>query len=271
MSLIVTPALVLSSPEQFSEATTPVLGWQNFVTVNGTAADYEADFFPATNMANPSTNLGWKSTSTAVQYVTFALNEEEAIDYVGIARHNLGTSGVVVEIEIQLFDESEWSNMVEGFVVNNDAPILIRFLNVAGHALRLKLTPLTTPPEIAVVHIGRMLVMPMGIPVGHTPLIDGRTTRTASGNSEAGDYLGSIILSQKLSTSVSFQYLEDDWYRENLRPLVKEGRGTPFFYSGFPDSHPEEAGYAWLTTDPRPSFIEAGWVNISLDIGGIVE
>ena len=270
MSLIVTPALVLSSPEQF-DTTTPVLGWQNFVTVSGTSADHEEDFYPAINMANSSTNLTWKSDSTDVQYVTFLLNEEEPIDYVGIARHNLGTGGVVIEVEVQLFSEGGWSNLVEGFVVANDAPILIRFLNAAVHALRLKLTPLATPPEIAVVHIGRMLVMPIGIPVGHTPLIDGRTTRTAAGVAEAGDFLGSIVLSQKLSTSVAFQYLEDEWYRTNMRPLVRQGRGAPFFYSGFPDSHPEEAGYAWLVSDPRPVFIEAGWVNVTLEIAGIVE
>lgn len=271
MPLILTPAFVLSTPDQFSDATTPVLGWLNFLTVAGTSADHEEDFFPAVNMANPATNLMWKSDSTDVQYVTFLLNEEEPIDYVGIARHNFGSDGVVVEIEVRLFDGGDWSNMVEGFVVANDAPILVRFLPTTVNALRLKLTPLDSPPEIAVVHVGRMLVMPIGIPAGHTPLIDGRTTRTATGNSEAGDYLGSIVLSQKLSTSVSFQYLQDSWYRANLRPLVKEGRGTPFFYSGFPNSHPEEAGYAWLTSDPRPSFIEANWVNITLEIGGIVE
>src|SRR5690606_12954740 len=128
-----------------------------------------------------------------------------------------------------------------------------------------------TPPEIAVVHIGQMLVMPMPIPAGHTPLIDGRNTRTASMISEAGDFLGAIVLSQKLGTSVSFQYLRDSWYRQNLRSFVKAGRGATFFYSGFPASHPEEAGYAWLTSDPKPNFGAAGWVDITFEIGGIVE
>jgi hypothetical protein len=136
--------------------------------------------------------------------------------------------------------------------------------------MRLKLVPLETPPEIAVVYIGQLMVVPMDIPVGHTPLIDGRVTRTAAGNSEAGDYLGSIVLSQKLSSSVSFQYLDDEWYRQTMRPFVQRGRGTPFFFSGFPESHPREAGFAWLTSDPRPDFIGSEWVNISFDMGGIV-
>lgn len=271
MTLILTPAFVLSSPDQFSAVATPVLGWLNFITVAGTTADSQADFYPAVHMANAATNLMWRSASTDVQYVTFQVNEEESVDYVGIARHNFGSGGVVVEIEARLFDGGDWSTLIEGFVVANDAPILIRFLETSVNAIRFKLTPLAAPPEIAVVHIGRMLVMPIEIPAGHTPLVDGVSTRTVAGNSEAGDYLGSIILSQKLSTSVSFQYLEDAWYRKNLRPLVKAGRGTPFFYSGLPESQPEEAGYAWLTSDPRPTFIEANWVNITFEIGGIVE
>lgn len=273
MTLILTPAFVLSA-NQFSEATTPVLGWLNFVTVAGTTADHEEDFFPAVHMANPSTNLGWKSDSTDVQYLTFLLNEEEPIDYVGIARHNFGTGGIVVEVEVRLFDGGDWSTLVEGFVVATDAPILVRFLATTVNALRLKLTPLAVPPEAAVVYIGRMLVMPIGIPSGHTPLIDGRSTQTTAGNSEAGDYLGSIVLSQKLSTTVSFQHLEGPWYRQYLRPLVEAGRGTPFFYSGFPNTHPEEAGYAWLTSDPRPDFtmgFDEDEVSITLQIGGITK
>jgi hypothetical protein len=270
MTLILSPSLVLSSPTQYDPSSS-VLGWENQITIAGTLADYAEDFYPANNLANPATNLLWKSNSTAIQYVTFLVNEEEPIDYIGIARHNLGSTGVIIEVEVQLFDSGDWSPLIEGFVVANDAPILVRFLETTANAVRLKLTPLATPPEMAVVHIGRMLVIPGGIAFGHTPLIDGRTTRTAVGNSEAGEFLGSIVLSQKLSTSVTFNYLQDSWYRANLRPFVREGRGATFFYSGLPDSHPEEAGYAWLTSDPRPVFIEAGWVNITFEIGGIVE
>ncbi|HEV7344259.1 MAG TPA: hypothetical protein VGN60_01315 [Devosia sp.] len=270
MALILSPSLVLSAAADY-DLTAPVLGWENDITVAGTSADSSVDFYPATNLANPATNLLWKSASTDVQYVTFAINEEEPIDYLGIARHNLGSGGIIVEVEVQLFDSGEWSSLIDGFVVANDAPILVRFLETTANAVRLKLTPLATPPEIAVAHVGHMMVMPVGIPFGHTPLIDGRSTRITTGNSEAGDYLGSIMLSQKLNTQLAFQYLRDDWYRANMRPFVKQGRGATFFYSGFPDSHPEEAGYAWLTSDPRPTFIEAGWVNITFEIGGIVE
>jgi hypothetical protein len=269
MSLIFSPSFVLALPTGY-DSTFPVIGWESQVVVTGVHADFEEDNFPATNLANPATNLLWRSTSTATQYVTFDLNEEEPVDYIGIARHNLGSGGIVISVEVQTYDSADWVEFIEGFVVADDAPILIRFLeNIAG-AMRLKLVPLAAVPEIGVVFIGRMLVMPTGIAFGHTPLVDGRVTRTVAGNSEAGDYLGSIVLSQKLASSVSFRYIEDAWYRQNMRPFAKQGRGTPFFWSGFPDSHPGEAGYAWLTSDPQPDFIEAGWVNITLEMGGII-
>ena len=269
MSLILSPSLVLTAPAQFDRRL-PIIGWDNQITVAGTAAHSEEINFPATNVANPSTNLFWRSETTDEQYLTFALNEERSSDYIGIARHNLGSAGIVVSVEVQNFAGGDWAELVAGFVVPDDAPILIRFLELAASAMRLKFVPLATPPEIAVVYVGNLLVVPMDIPAGHTPLIDGRVTRTTSGNSEAGDFLGSIVLSQKLASSVSFQYLDDDWYRVNMRPFVRQGRGTPFFFSGFPETQPREAGYAWLTSDPRPDFIGNEWVNISLNMGGII-
>lgn len=269
MTLIISPSPVLSAPPQFDRAL-PIIGWDNQITVEGTAADSEALNYPASNVANPSTNLLWKSESTDTQYLTFALNEERPSDYIGIARHNLGSGGVVVSIEIQPYDGEEWVELVEGFVVPDDAPILVRFLENVASGMRIKMVPLATPPEIAVVYIGNLMVVPMDIPAGHTPLIDGRVTRTTAGNSEAGDYLGSIVLSQKLASSVSFQYLDEDWYREVMRPFVRRGRGTAFFWSGFPESRPREAGFAWLTSDPRPNFIGNEWVDISFEMGGIV-
>lgn len=269
MSLILSPSLVLTAPTQFNRRL-PIIGWDNQITVTGTAADFEELDFPATNVANPATNLLWRSSSTDTQYLTFALNEERSSDYIGIARHNLGSGGVVVSVEVLNFAGGEWTELIEGFVVPDDAPILIRFLENVASAMRLKFIPQAEAPEIGVVYIGNLLVVPMDIPAGHTPLIDGRVTRTTTGNSEAGDYLGTIVLSQKLASSVSFQYLDDDWYRQNMRPFVRLGRGTPFFFSGFPESQPREAGYAWLTSDPTPDFIGNEWVNINLDMGGII-
>lgn len=271
MSLVLSPAFVLQSSTGGSfDLSRPIIGWENQITVAGVEADSEEPNFPATNTANSATNLFWRAGGTEVQYLTFLLNEEIPSDYIGIARHNLGSAGVIISVEVRTFADSPWVELIEGFVAPDDAPILIRYVEVSAVAIRLKLVPLDTAPEIAVVHIGRLLAMPIGLSIGYTPLIDGRITRTATGNAESGDFLGSIILSQRLKSSVTFQNLDDSWYRQFMRPFVAKGRGATFFFSGFPDSHPREAGYAWLTADPRPDFIEALRVNLSLEMGGIV-
>jgi hypothetical protein len=271
MALVLSPAFVLQSTTGGAfDLSRPIIGWENQIKVAGVDADSEDPENPAIHTANPSTNLFWRAGNTAEQYLTYSLNEELPTDYVGIARHNLGSAGVVVSVEVRPFADAEWVELVEGFVAPDDAPLLIRYNEIAAVAIRLKMVPLERPPEIAVVHIGRLLSMPIAPGIGYTPLIDGRITRTATGTAEAGDYLGSIILSQRLESSVSFQNLDDEWYRQYLRPFVKQGRGSTFFFSGFPDSHPREAGYAWLTADPRPDFIEGLRVNLTLDMGGIV-
>jgi len=269
MTLIISPNLVLTPPTRL-DLSMPIIGWRNQVTMEGVEADYQDDANPIENLTNPATNLFWRSTSLEPQYVTFFVDESDPVDYIGIARHNLAASGAILSVEVQLFDDGEWLELIEGFVIRDDSPIIIRFFENYAGSVRLKIVPFSAPPQIAVVYIGRLTVMPMGITAPHTPLIDGRDTRVTTGISEAGEYLGTITLSQKLSTSVLFRFLTGEWYRHNMRPFVRQGRGTPFFFSGFPEQHPREAGYAWLTSDPRPSFRDAGWVDITLDIGGII-
>lgn len=269
MTLIISPNLVLT-PSAPLDLRMPVIGWRNQVTMAGIEADFQDEAFPVENLANPATNLFWRSTSLEEQYLTFALDESQPVDFIGIARHNLAASGAILSVEVQLYDDGEWLELIEGFVVRDDSPIIIRFFENNAGAIRIKIVPFSAPPQIAVTYIGQLMVMPMGITAPHTPLIDGRDTRVTTGISEAGEYLGSIVLSQKLSTSVSFRLLNDEWYRKTMRPFVQQGRGTPFFFSGFPERHPHEAGYAWLTSDPRPDFLDAEYVNVSLDIGGVI-
>src|SRR5690606_20831318 len=86
--------------------------------------------FPASNLANPSTTplQGWRSDSTADQYVTATVSPQVEVDYVGIARHNLGSTQTVVTVEAILADEgADWEVVVEPTTLGDDAPAVFRF------------------------------------------------------------------------------------------------------------------------------------------------
>ena len=271
MTIVISQNLVLAGATSYDPAL-PLIGWQNQVTATGTTADFEAAEHPAVNLANPATNLYWRSTDTVAQYLTFAVDEEQPIDYIGIAGHNFGSGGTVISVEYQQFDSVDWVELVEGFVVADDAPIIVAFRETLVSNIRIKLTPDGSTPEAAVVHIGAMLAMTSGIIPGHTPLEVGRTTRLAVGVAESGDYLGKIVLAQIRRTQVAFRPVEGDWYWREMEPFISQGIGTTFFYAGFPQSRPRAVGYCWLASDPRPVFRDAtGRVDVSLDIGGVVD
>src|SRR5262245_31312193 len=102
MSVVISGSLVLSDGAggDVINANNPVIGYRNLVTPSNVSATTQAAGFPASNLANPSTNLRWQGqASEADQFITLALNTIDQVDYIGIARHNLGSAQILVSIE----------------------------------------------------------------------------------------------------------------------------------------------------------------------------
>src|SRR5690606_37160075 len=106
----------------------------------------DADY-PAVNLANPATVLGWKSDDTGTQYLTIDLSVLDPVDYLAVARHNFGTAGISLTVEgLSAEEEATWEVLVDG-VPADDSPILFRFTEANLIGLRLKMEPDATAPE----------------------------------------------------------------------------------------------------------------------------
>lgn len=255
MALVLSYALVLSTPIDSFDANAPVIGWHNVVQAGGVAADFEAAGAPASNLATPSTAEGWRSTSAAEQTVTFALPGGEAVDYVGIERHNLGSIGCNLSLEIpDPEDEGAWIEAREALVLAGDGPALLRFEPLYTSAMRFRLVMPdgAPPPEIAVVYIGRLTIMPRGIQPGSTPLPFAGSTDIVTGMAESGDYLGRIVTRRSLTTGVTFRYLPDAWFRTHMGAFARAAMEIPFFFAFMPGLYPTDVGYGVLKGDLRP-------------------
>ncbi|MDF2994681.1 MAG: hypothetical protein K0R27_318 [Xanthobacteraceae bacterium] len=254
MAVIISRSVViLATPVDEHSPNAPLIGWRNLVTLGGITADHELTAFPASNLANPSTAARWQSDSIAVQYVTFDVTSPDPIDYVGIARHNLGSAGVNVSVEIP--DEGSPGDWIEVFtpvVLAGDAPAILRFDPVFAAQVRLKLVPVATAPRIAVVYIGRLTRLQRGLQPGHVPLPFAASDDIVTGQAESGDYLGRIVTRQALATNAQIQFLNYDWFHANLADFVKAAREIPFFFAWMPADYPAEVGFAWVTGDIRP-------------------
>ena len=250
----------------------PVIGWQSVVTAANVSADEEAAGYPASNLGNSSTVEGWRGTSTGDQYLTSLFDPAE-IDYAGFARHNLGSGLCPFTVEGLLpggdpEEPTDWVELVEQYQPADDGPVLARFLPITLIGLRLKLDPSSTIPRVAVLKAGALIVL-QGLPPGHQPIPFARSQNMASHRGQGGDYLGSVVTSASLSSSIAQRNLDPAWYRAQLEPF-RRAQPEPFFFAWAPQHHPAEVGYCWVTNDPVPSVNQTtGLIDIEFGIGGI--
>lgn len=271
--IVISSSLVLEATGT-EGANNPVIGYEQLVTITNVTADSEDANSPVTNVANPATNLLWVSDSTSEQYLTVVHDRVDPIDYVGIAEHNLGSTGCQVSIEgYSELDEGEpvWFELVESALLADDQPAIFRFEPQSLIGVRLKMTPDDTEPAIGVVYVGKLLVLPRPIYVGHTPITLGRNSQVMSAMSESGKFLGRVVMSESVSTSIQLQHLPRGWYRTYMKPFTDYAVENPFFFAWRPQEFPNEVGYAWLMGNPRPVNSQPeGFVEVELSVGGIV-
>lgn len=266
--IVISSALTLALAHR-PDRTFPVIGWQTHLTPYGVTADRSDPAFPASNLARPSTAERWQAMDADEQYLTFAMNGAEA-DYIGIARHNLGSGGMIVSVEAEDLDAPDsWVEIVEEFILGDDSPVLIRFVPGQYGRVRIRLQPQVVIPRIAVVYIGKLLVMERGEPSGLTPIPFAASNDVVRARAQSGDYLGTIVLRQGLKTSISFQYLTLGWYLEHMRPFVEASLNQPFFYAWAPAEFPDQVGFAWSTADVRPTINAPRFVDVSLSVDAV--
>lgn len=250
--LILSPGLVLSQPD-IAYDNAPLIGWRNVVTVANVAATSQDANFPVTNLANPSTVLAWLATSTATQYLTVDFEAATPLDYLAIARHNFGT--VSATLTVQASFEGEWEDVAGPVMPGENEHVLFRFEEIEPEAIRLKIDGASAAPTLAVLYVGKLLVMPRGVNLDspHTPLNFGRVTQATQGWSEAGEYLGTIVTGRYCEATEQFSHLDPTWYRAEFDPFVTFAAETPFFYAWRPSEYPNEIGFAKLTGDITPT------------------
>ncbi len=263
------------SPGGLADGWKPVIGWHNLVTPASLTATSALSGFPVTNLTTPRTNSLWKAAAaTNPQYLTCLFGGAYDVDYAGLARHNLG-GATPAPVTVQGLPaggnpavDGDWDEMVAEQSLADNGPAILRFTPTSLIGVRLRLEP-SVAPQLAVLKIGKLIVLENGLPPGHVPITYGRKPEIASPRSQGGDHLGRTVLGGSLTSSIAQQDLDPDWYRDTLEPFVKACSTDTFFFAPFPEDYPREVGYCEVTNDPMPSAGELGRINIGFDIAGI--
>jgi hypothetical protein len=278
MTIVISGSLVLSdsvSGGGVINADNPLIGYRNLVTSSNVTATSEAADNPASNVANPSTALRWQGAGGSPaedDYLTFALDTAELVDYLAVARHNFYSGQIAVSVEVLNEDTSpdSWDELVAPVIPPNDGPLLFRFTPQGIASIRLRMQPGTAVPRAAVVYCGVLLILQRRIYVGHTPINYGTQLSVANHRSISGDFLGRIVLGEKTGTQVQLQDLTPTWYRTYLEPFRVAAKEIPFFFAWRPSSYPYEVGFVWTTDDPQPqNQLANGMMSFSMDLEGV--
>lgn len=281
--IVITDALALA-PTADNPLNTPIFGWKNLATA--IAATSEDADHPASFLLNSSTALRWQAEEegsplgppAADQYLTAAIETSDPLDYLAIAAHNLGSGQNTVSVEASDGGSPEtWTEIITERLLATDEPAIFRWTPTSYAGVRLRIQPSAlaedpTTPFVAVMHVGKLLVMPRGISGDeHMPINLGRRKQVLNNRSETGQFLGRYLLSQSRSTSLSFRYLEDSWYRSTMDPFIDAaGSDTPFFVAWKPQERPRDVGYCWLTGDPDPQWHRpTGTMGVTLQLSGV--
>ena len=271
--VVIANGLVLSPGEHNLNSDSPIIGYRNLITAANIAATTEEAPHPAVHLGNPATHLFWRSvvgSPAADETVTATLDTIEPIDYLAIARHNLGSARLEVSVEGQATDGGPWLELIGGQMLPDNGPVIFRFAPQSLYALRLRILAPAVPVEIGVIYAGLLLTLQRRIYVGHTPLKYGREIQTANPRSISGAFLGRIVLGEKRVSSVALANLTPAWYRAQLDPFILAAQERPFFFAWRPGSYPHECGYAWLSEDPKPSNQRPnGMMQVTLEMEGI--
>lgn len=269
MTIYISSGVVLT--DGGANANSPVIGYENRATISNISSTTENTDYPVTNLANPSTTSIWKSTSTSTdEYVTVVIDSVDQIDYVGVAAHNFGSAVVTVSVEVQATDGGSWVEVNAEAVPGDDRAIIFRFTPQSVYAVRLRMQPTGTEPQAAVMYVGKLLLLQRNIYVGHTPITYGRNNKIVTGFSENGNFIGRVVLHEKLETSVSMQNITPSWYRTNMDPFIIASKEDPFFFSWRPDTYPLETAYGVITGNPKPvNQLGNGMMQIDFNVTGV--
>lgn len=268
---IYTSAGLVITPAYTYEPHHPLVGWRNYVTFAGLTADSSQASYPVTNLANPSTHRGWRSDSLLEQLVTVA-NIDAAVDYVAIARHNFGTGGIEVSVEAITADPGAvWTEVFAGVLLADDTPAIFRFASGNYVSVRLRLVPTATKPQCAVLYVGSLTALKPGVAPGYVPLPRAKNHTAYNGQSEAGEYLGTIISGASLASTAQIADMDPDFYADEVADFIaRANERQPFFFAWSPEDYPTEVAYAWLSASVQPTIARStGNINLNLPMAGL--
>jgi len=250
----------------------PILAYRSVLTVDDISVPGTSSSRPPSNMWSPDTSTTWEgegysgASSTLTQYILLENPGRHPVDYIGIARHNLGSEVFSYKMQSSA-DNITWVDLTPFKTSNDDSPILDYFdvtTVTAYFRIVIEKTGLKiNPPIIAHVKMGRVLILQRRIYVGHSPSMV-KNVKKQNYGSENGQYLGAVVLRAYRSSEIQQENNSPDYVRLNVVPFINHVNGInseavegsaqeTFFFSWSPTKYEDDIVYGWTKDNIQPN------------------
>lgn len=262
---ITNTAFLTSTGEQNSD--NPLVFYKSVLLPEDITADEWEINRPAVNLWNPDTSSVWQGTGAAgspsastTQFIYLSNPNGIAVDYVAIAKHNLGSVIYGYTIQHSTDGGTTWFNVSTPKVITNNDPVIDFFNPLSSTVFRIMLDKTATgspavilPPIIAHVKMGQATILQRRNYVGVKPPLN-NIKKTIKNGSDSGQYLGMIVVRSYQVGEIIQENNTPVFFRSVVKPFLDHCNGgaaiqgtapSTFFYVWRPTTYPNELVYAW--------------------------
>lgn len=227
------------------------LAYDNAIERSSVTATSAEALRPASNLKSRDTYQTWRAEDSE-PIVTALFAAPELINYVGIARHNLGSLGTTALVEIETAGDG-WLE-VAVLTPSYDSPLMVPIAETLAVGLRVSFFGYEIP-TLAVLMAGRAVIMERPLRATMQPVFGSRQTTISPQISELGQVLGSIVVRSGVNVAPTWSNLSREFYNSTLRFLAREMPGRVIMLMWQPLEHPDEVVFGTVSGDPTIAHI----------------
>jgi len=234
------------------EDATPVAS----TTATGFAVINLTDFRPYT----------WWKPSSVPATVTVDCATAKAVDYWGLAGHNLFTVTGSVQLRGSTDNFSASDVLVDSVTPGSDAAFMRYITSTSYRYWRLTFTGAV--PTVAIALLGAALTFPRGIQIGFDPI--GRKTEAVYNISSKGYPLGSVVNFESYEFDIDMRYLLATWVRTTFKAAWEAHlNSTPFVFAWDPTDHIAELYLVWAKSGFKTPHQPESYADLNLKLEGM--
>ena len=218
----------------------PTLLIENILTEGDLTVSSETSDGAGLNAMSDTTFDFW-TPSAASARLDVDMGEAVTCDAVGIAAHTLGTDGASFRIRTGTTGFENVITRIEHSPLTDDT-IIGLFPSISARYWRFEI--LNGPASIGVVKIGKRVIVPTGVLLGHVGVNHGERIELLSNDSINGQFLGTRIIRRSAEINIDFGLVSKTFVENDLAMFeYNYNQGKTFFYAGSPANLPNDIGY----------------------------